>query len=391
MPLSDKTILDSHCFVHELKREMNDDLEYVNSLEKELDELESEKADFSNIYDLLLEEVIHSTSVSRPQLKCYQVKDKVVPNNSHVKFQKKEVEDHHRIFSISKKTKVCKLCVTDSSKSRPSIANAVCADVENFKPRSSSFTGRVNTGQFKPRYSMSDGIVNYRCAFISTTKEWISDGTRDIHRTSSWKSHPGQVQQGPKLATDNEMCMFALTVSIVEPKYHQGRAMVILHGSNAMQDDTSSDRQTKVLGITMSSNHCMMIIKLKWLWKKQEDEDQTHKVFSYLSDGRETAFLNGPLKDDGLCCSTRRGNKTELQCLQRAAVRGIIDVCSSYVMRTPTSEIMASIQQIPLYCDSQSDLAISCNRTHLTRTKQSILALPEDRFKYLVSRIGMGC
>ncbi|GJX92007.1 hypothetical protein Tco_0345333 [Tanacetum coccineum] len=42
MPLSDKTILDSHCFIHELKREMNDDLEYVNSLEKELDELESE-------------------------------------------------------------------------------------------------------------------------------------------------------------------------------------------------------------------------------------------------------------------------------------------------------------------------------------------------------------
>ncbi|GJR75970.1 retrovirus-related pol polyprotein from transposon TNT 1-94 [Tanacetum coccineum] len=58
MPLSDKTILDSHCFIHELKREMNDDLEYVNSLEKELDELESEKADFSNIYDLLLKECV---------------------------------------------------------------------------------------------------------------------------------------------------------------------------------------------------------------------------------------------------------------------------------------------------------------------------------------------
>ncbi|GJT47628.1 hypothetical protein Tco_0973785 [Tanacetum coccineum] len=49
--------------------------------------------------------VNHSTSVSRPQLKCYQVKDKVVPNNSQVKFKKKEVEDHHRISSISKKTK----------------------------------------------------------------------------------------------------------------------------------------------------------------------------------------------------------------------------------------------------------------------------------------------
>ncbi|GJV74309.1 retrovirus-related pol polyprotein from transposon TNT 1-94 [Tanacetum coccineum] len=58
MPLSDKTILDSHCFVHELKKEMHDDLEYVQNLEKEMDELESEKADFSNIYDLLLEECV---------------------------------------------------------------------------------------------------------------------------------------------------------------------------------------------------------------------------------------------------------------------------------------------------------------------------------------------
>ncbi|GJY15856.1 hypothetical protein Tco_0386278 [Tanacetum coccineum] len=58
MPLSNKTILDSHCFVHELKTKMHDDLEYVKSLEKEIDELESEKADFSNIYDLLLEECV---------------------------------------------------------------------------------------------------------------------------------------------------------------------------------------------------------------------------------------------------------------------------------------------------------------------------------------------
>ncbi|GKB03657.1 hypothetical protein Tco_0831800 [Tanacetum coccineum] len=161
---------------------MNDDLEYVNSLEKELDELESEKADFSNIYDLLLEEftqqslpqnrnqairntnvlkpgmfrisstitqtktpqlphasrntnphmskssgVIHSTSISRPQLKCYQVKEKVMPNISQVKFTKKEVEDHHRISSISKKTKSVTAC-NDSSNSRTSNVNAVCAE-----------------------------------------------------------------------------------------------------------------------------------------------------------------------------------------------------------------------------------------------------------------------
>ncbi|GJS71710.1 retrovirus-related pol polyprotein from transposon TNT 1-94 [Tanacetum coccineum] len=71
--------------------------------------------------------VNHTTSVSRPQLKCYQVKDKVMPNNSQVKFKKKEVEDQHRISSISKKTKSVTAC-NDSSNSRTSNENAVCAE-----------------------------------------------------------------------------------------------------------------------------------------------------------------------------------------------------------------------------------------------------------------------
>ncbi|GJY63119.1 hypothetical protein Tco_0464579 [Tanacetum coccineum] len=71
--------------------------------------------------------VNHTTSVSRPQLKCYQVKDKVVPNNSQVKFKKKEVEDHHKISSISKKTNSVTAC-NDSSNSRTSNVNAVCAE-----------------------------------------------------------------------------------------------------------------------------------------------------------------------------------------------------------------------------------------------------------------------
>ncbi|GJX07248.1 retrovirus-related pol polyprotein from transposon TNT 1-94 [Tanacetum coccineum] len=71
--------------------------------------------------------VIHSTSVSRPQLKSTQVKDKVVQNNSQVKLKKTEVEDHHRISSISKKTKSITAC-NDSLNSRTSNVNVVCAD-----------------------------------------------------------------------------------------------------------------------------------------------------------------------------------------------------------------------------------------------------------------------
>ncbi|GKA08442.1 hypothetical protein Tco_0687773 [Tanacetum coccineum] len=54
MPLGIKTQNDSFTFVHELKQEMHADLKHVESLEKEIDKLESDKAEFSNMYDILL-------------------------------------------------------------------------------------------------------------------------------------------------------------------------------------------------------------------------------------------------------------------------------------------------------------------------------------------------
>nr|GEV09525.1 hypothetical protein [Tanacetum cinerariifolium] len=53
-----KTQNDSFVFVHELKQEMHADLKYVKSLEKEIDELESDKAELSNMYDMLLQECV---------------------------------------------------------------------------------------------------------------------------------------------------------------------------------------------------------------------------------------------------------------------------------------------------------------------------------------------
>ncbi|GJY02701.1 retrovirus-related pol polyprotein from transposon TNT 1-94 [Tanacetum coccineum] len=174
MPLALKTQNDSFKFVHELKQEMHVDLKYVESLEKGIDELGSDKAEFSNMYDILLQEyvsndvmcsyfhslsdldghtelqclylhkvkececlaqkllkqteivrVIHKTNVNRPHLRSTQMKDKVMPNNSQVKFKKNEVEDHQRISSISNKTKSVTAC-NDSLKSRTSNVNAVC-------------------------------------------------------------------------------------------------------------------------------------------------------------------------------------------------------------------------------------------------------------------------
>ncbi|GJR11348.1 hypothetical protein Tco_0794000 [Tanacetum coccineum] len=58
MPLALKTQNDSFAFVHELKQEMHANLKYVESLEKEIDELESDKAEFSNMYDMLLQKCV---------------------------------------------------------------------------------------------------------------------------------------------------------------------------------------------------------------------------------------------------------------------------------------------------------------------------------------------
>nr|GEV39742.1 hypothetical protein [Tanacetum cinerariifolium] len=58
MPLTIKTQNDSFKFVHELKQEMHADLKYIKSLEKEIDELESNKAEFSDMYDEILQDYV---------------------------------------------------------------------------------------------------------------------------------------------------------------------------------------------------------------------------------------------------------------------------------------------------------------------------------------------
>ncbi|GJY44721.1 hypothetical protein Tco_0432934 [Tanacetum coccineum] len=54
------------------------------------------------------------------------MKDKVVPNNSQVKDKKTQVEDHHRMSSLSNKTKSVIAC-NDSLKSKTLNVNAMCA------------------------------------------------------------------------------------------------------------------------------------------------------------------------------------------------------------------------------------------------------------------------
>ncbi|GJX70075.1 retrovirus-related pol polyprotein from transposon TNT 1-94 [Tanacetum coccineum] len=99
--------------------------------------------------------VTHRTNVSRPQTRNTQMKDKVVPNISHVKFKKTEVEDHPRISSISNQTKSVTAC-NDSLNSRTSNVNVVCATCgkcvfnSNHDACVSKFLNDVNARTKKP-------------------------------------------------------------------------------------------------------------------------------------------------------------------------------------------------------------------------------------------------
>nr|GEU47499.1 hypothetical protein [Tanacetum cinerariifolium] len=70
--------------------------------------------------------VIHKPTISIPQLKSNQSRDKVLPNNSQVKVKKTQVEVHPRIHSVSNNMKSVTAC-KDSLNSKTLNANAVCA------------------------------------------------------------------------------------------------------------------------------------------------------------------------------------------------------------------------------------------------------------------------
>ncbi|GKA53190.1 retrovirus-related pol polyprotein from transposon TNT 1-94 [Tanacetum coccineum] len=124
--------------------------------------------------------VNHITNISRPQLRSTQIKDKIVPNNSQVKFKKTEVEDHHNISSISNKTKSVTTC-NDSLKSRTSNLNAVCATCGKcvFNSNHDAFVSKllndVNAITKKPK------VVSIRCCMRKLVRHGNGGQNNNAH------------------------------------------------------------------------------------------------------------------------------------------------------------------------------------------------------------------
>ncbi|GJS83785.1 putative ribonuclease H-like domain-containing protein [Tanacetum coccineum] len=251
---------------------------------------------------------------------------------------------------------------------------------------------------------------------------------QEIAESSSRNSVRGNpskpVQTRRQLATDPEMCMFALTVSTVEPKNIQ-EAMADSAWIEAMQDELHQFDRLQVWEL-VDKPFGKTVIKLKWLWKNKKDEDQTvirnkarlvakgyaqeegidfdesfapvarleavrifvayaaHKSFPiYQMDLRE------PDADHAGCLDTRKSTSGGIQFLGDKLVSWMSKKQDCTAMSSAEAEYVAlsascaqvmwmriqlqdygfNYNKIPLYCDSQSAIAISCNPVQHSRTK----------------------
>nr|GEX94092.1 hypothetical protein [Tanacetum cinerariifolium] len=162
--------------------------------------------------------------------------------------------------------------------------------------------------------------------------------TKDYLLEQVYENPSKPVQTRRQLVIDPKMCMFALTVSIAEPKNIK-EAMENSVWINAIHEELNQFDRVEVWEL-VDKPYGKHVIKLKWLWKNKKDEEQTvirnkvrlvakgyaqeegidfeesftpvsrleailifvayvaHKSFLIYQMDVKTEFLNGPLKEE---------------------------------------------------------------------------------------------
>nr|GEW55901.1 hypothetical protein [Tanacetum cinerariifolium] len=116
------------------------------------------------------------------------------------------------------------------------------------------------------------------------------------------------------------------------------------------------------------------------------------RIFRYLKD---TTWDSGG--DKLVRWSSKKQDCTSMSFVEAEYV-SLSAYCAQVLwMRTQLKDYGIHFDKIPMYCDSKAAIAISCNPVQHSRTKHIDLAdlfakaFPEERFKYLVRRLGMRC
>nr|GEY64758.1 retrotransposon protein, putative, unclassified [Tanacetum cinerariifolium] len=354
---------------------MHAELKYVESLENEIYELESDKAEFSNMYDMILDGenldkmkekgdpcIMVGYSTQSKGYRVYNKRTRLVVESIHIRFD--EIKEM----------------------SKTSVAN----DTLGLVPQRQKASNYDNSD---PVYvAQPDGFVDpdhpekvYRLrkalyGLKQALKAWYDELLKFL--TSNFFTKGLPIHQSPR------------GIFINQAKY----ALEILH-KHGMKKGQS-------IGTPMAM-------------KPKLDEDLSGNPVdqtNYHSKIGSLMYLTSSRPDIVQAdCTAMSSADAEYVALSAS--------CAQVMwMMTQLQDYGLNYNNIPLYCDSQSAIAISCNPVQHSRTKHihtryyfikehvtnSIIelyfvrteyqladmftkALPEDRFKYLVRRIGMRC
>nr|GEW74907.1 Gag-Pol polyprotein [Tanacetum cinerariifolium] len=355
-------------------------------------------------------------------------------------------------------------------------SNPFCAPPQEEAKSSSHNIGNSNVPTF------NSNVPTFNQPQVSEYR-WTKD-----HQLEEVRGNPSRpVQTRKQLATDPEMCMYALTVSTTEPKNIKE---VIADSAwiEAMQEELHQFDKLQVWEL-VDKPYGKTVIRLKWLWTKKKDKDQTvirnkarlvakgyaqkegidfeesfapvarleavqifiayaaHKSFPIYQMDVKTAFLNGPLGEevyvaqpDGFvdpdhpekvyrlrkalyrlkqaprvwydellkfltskgftkdvdhvgCIDSRKSTYKGIQFLGDKLVSWMSKKQNCTAMSSAKSEyvaLSASCAQVMWIRTQLQDYGFNYNKIPLY-LDMFTKALPEDRFKYLVRRIGMRC
>nr|GEW80118.1 putative RNA-directed DNA polymerase [Tanacetum cinerariifolium] len=261
--------------------------------------------------------------------------------------------------------------------------------------------------------------------------------TKD-HQLEQVIGNPSQsVRTRHQLESDGEICMFALTINqsprgifINQAKYAQ--EILIKHGMTSC-DSVGTSMATKHLDADLSGTPqvdqilCMLYVIVLAIKRNRQRNialrlkgsfDLDHA--GYLDTRKSTSggiqFLGG---DKLVSWSSKKQDCTSMSSAEAEYVS--LSTCCAQVlwMRTQFTDYGFHFDKIPMYCDSKAAIAISCNpvqhsctkhidvRYHFIKEKveKGIVelfffgteyqladlftkALPKERFKYLVRRLG---
>ncbi|GJR25682.1 retrovirus-related pol polyprotein from transposon TNT 1-94, partial [Tanacetum coccineum] len=220
--------------------------------------------------------------------------------------------------------------------SEPSTLTNVHAEENNDEQV--EFTNPFCTPVQEAAKSSSHNFGNLNMHTFNQPKDSEYRWTKD-HLLTQVRGNPSKpVQTRRQLATDPDMCMFVLTVSIVETKTIK-EARADSAWIEAMQEELHQFNRLQVWEL-IDKPFGKNVIKLKWLWKNKKDEDQivirnkaqlvaksyaqeegidfeesfapvarleaiwifvtyaAHKSFLIYQMDVKMAFLNGPLKEE---------------------------------------------------------------------------------------------